>query len=59
RRHLHFLGSETENFSPRPVEINYPGTGNYSQFTYDPLGHVSKIVEFVGGSPKKLSVTRT
>src|SRR5579885_1501623 len=31
-------------------QINYPGTGNNSQFTYDPLQRNVKIVEVSGGS---------
>lgn len=35
----------------RLVDIDYPGSGNNSQFTYDGLGHNVKIVENSGGSP--------
>jgi RHS repeat-associated protein len=31
-------------------KINYPGTGNNSQFSYDGLGHCVQIVETSGGS---------
>jgi RHS repeat-associated protein len=34
----------------RLIQINYPGTGNNSQFTYDGLGHCVEIVETSGGS---------
>ncbi|MBX9724216.1 MAG: LysM peptidoglycan-binding domain-containing protein, partial [Candidatus Obscuribacterales bacterium] len=34
----------------RLVKIAYPGTQNYSQFTFDPLGRNVKIVEVSGGS---------
>ena len=34
----------------RLVEIDYPGSGNNSQFTYDGLGHWVKIVETNGGT---------
>ncbi|HEY9754985.1 MAG TPA: RHS repeat-associated core domain-containing protein [Oculatellaceae cyanobacterium] len=34
----------------RLIQINYPGSGNNSQFTYDPYGHNVKIVEVLGGS---------
>lgn len=34
----------------RLVEIDYPGSGNNSQFTYDGQGHCVKIVETVGGT---------
>lgn len=34
----------------RLIQINYPGSGNYSQFTYDSYGHIAKIVETVSGS---------
>jgi RHS repeat-associated protein len=37
----------TEN---RRIQINYAGTGNYSQFTYGPTGARVKIVETSGGS---------
>ncbi|HEY9754345.1 MAG TPA: RHS repeat-associated core domain-containing protein [Oculatellaceae cyanobacterium] len=32
------------------IQINYPGSGNYSTFTYDPYGQNVKIVETVAGS---------
>ncbi|HEY9755253.1 MAG TPA: LysM peptidoglycan-binding domain-containing protein [Oculatellaceae cyanobacterium] len=38
---------DTEN---RLVQINYPGSGNYSQLAYDPYGKNVKIVETAGGS---------
>jgi len=34
----------------RLIEIDYPGTGNSSQFTYDGLGQCVQIVENVGGT---------
>ncbi|HEY9684985.1 MAG TPA: RHS repeat-associated core domain-containing protein [Oculatellaceae cyanobacterium] len=34
----------------RLIQINYPGSGNYSQFTYDAYGHNVKIVESVSSS---------
>jgi RHS repeat-associated protein len=34
----------------RLVEIDYPGSGNYSSFTYDGLGRNVSIVETSGGS---------
>ncbi len=34
----------------RLVQINYPGTGNFSQLTYDGLSKNVSIVETVGGS---------
>ncbi|HEY9684034.1 MAG TPA: RHS repeat-associated core domain-containing protein [Oculatellaceae cyanobacterium] len=34
----------------RLTQINYPGSGNYSQFFYDPYGQDAKIVETTGGS---------
>lgn len=34
----------------RMIQINYPGSGNNSQFTYDGLGHCVKIVETSGGT---------
>jgi RHS repeat-associated protein len=33
-----------------PIEITYPGTGNYSTFTYDPFWRNVSIVETTGGS---------
>ncbi|MCW5824881.1 MAG: RHS repeat-associated core domain-containing protein [Cyanobacteria bacterium TGS_CYA1] len=35
----------------RLIQINYPGSGNNSQFITDPLGRNTKIVENTGGSP--------
>jgi RHS repeat-associated protein len=32
------------------IQINYPGSGNNSQFTLDPYGRVATIVETVGGT---------
>src|SRR5579883_896668 len=32
------------------IQINYPGTGNNSQFTFDPNGRNVKIVEVSGGT---------
>ncbi len=37
----------TEN---RPIKINYPGSGNYSQFTYDAFGLNVTIQEYSGAS---------
>jgi RHS repeat-associated protein len=34
----------------RLIQITYPGSGNNTQFTYDPLGRPVKIVETSGGS---------
>jgi RHS repeat-associated protein len=34
----------------RLIQINYPGTGNYSQFSYDGLDRCVKIVETSGGT---------
>lgn len=34
----------------RLIQITYPGSGNYSQFTYEPAGRLVKIVETVSGS---------
>lgn len=34
----------------RLVQINYPGSGNNSQFSYDGLGRCVKIIEQTGGS---------
>ena len=34
----------------RLIQINYPGTSNYSQFTYDGFGNKVKIVEVSGGT---------
>jgi len=34
----------------RLVQITYPGTGNYSQFSFDGFGKCVKIAEFSGGS---------
>ena len=34
----------------RLIKITYPGTNNYSQFTYDGLGQCVKIVETAGGT---------
>ncbi|MBX9769728.1 MAG: RHS repeat-associated core domain-containing protein [Candidatus Obscuribacterales bacterium] len=34
----------------RLIQINYPGSGNNSQMTFDPLGRNVKIVENTGGS---------
>jgi RHS repeat-associated protein len=34
----------------RLIKITYPGSGNNSQFTYDPLGRCVKIVETVSSS---------
>jgi len=34
----------------RMIKITYPGTGNYSQFTYDALGHCAQITETSGGT---------
>lgn len=39
--------SESEN---RLIQINYPGTSNSSQFTYDAFSHCVNIVETVAGS---------
>jgi RHS repeat-associated protein len=36
--------------SDRRIRVNYPGTGNYSQFSYDGNGRKVKIVEIRGGS---------
>ena len=40
----------TEITENRRIKINYPGSGNNSQFSYDGLGHVVKIVETVSGT---------
>jgi RHS repeat-associated protein len=37
----------TEN---RHLQINYPGTGNNSQFTYDGYGQIVQIVESISGT---------
>jgi hypothetical protein len=34
----------------RLIQVTYPGTNNYSQFTYDPFSGLVKIVETSGGS---------
>jgi hypothetical protein len=34
----------------RLLKINYPGSGNYSQFVYDPWGRNAKITEYASGS---------
>jgi RHS repeat-associated protein len=34
----------------RLIQINYPGTGNNSQFTYDGEGHTVAIIETTGGT---------
>jgi RHS repeat-associated protein len=34
----------------RLVQIKYPGSGNYSQFTYDGLDQIVRIVETIGGA---------
>jgi RHS repeat-associated protein len=34
----------------RLIQVTYPGSGNYSQFTYDGLGHDVKILEYSGGT---------
>jgi RHS repeat-associated protein len=34
----------------RLIKITYPGSGNYSSFTYDALGHWASIVETASGS---------
>src|SRR4029453_8257203 len=34
----------------RPIQINYPGTGNNTQITYDGLGRWVKIEEHTAGS---------
>jgi RHS repeat-associated protein len=34
----------------RVIQINYPGTGNNSQFSYDGLGNCVEIIETSGGS---------
>ena len=34
----------------RLVQIDYPGSGNNSQFVYDPLDHVVKIIETTASS---------
>jgi len=34
----------------RLIKITYPGTNNYSQFTYDALGRCAKIVETTAGT---------
>jgi len=34
----------------RLIKITYPGTNNYSDFTYDGLGHWVKFVETINGS---------
>jgi len=40
-------GEITKN---RRIKINYQGSNNYSQFTYDGFGHVVKIVETISGA---------
>ena len=42
--------SVTSRCEKRRLKINYVGTGNNSAFTYDPLGHMVKIVETVSGT---------
>ena len=32
------------------IQINYPGTGNNSQFTYDGFSHLVRIVETSSGT---------
>jgi hypothetical protein len=34
----------------RLIEINFSGSGNNSQFTYDSCNHISKIIETASGS---------
>ena len=36
--------------APEFIKINYPGSGNYSAFTYDAYGCNVKILEYSGGS---------
>ena len=34
----------------RLIQITYPGSGNYSQFSYDPMGQLVQILEYTSGS---------
>jgi uncharacterized protein RhaS with RHS repeats len=41
---------EGPTYHERPVTINYPGSNNFSSFTYDGDGNRVKIVETTSGS---------